>query len=113
MAQHVCNYFCDPPVHAVNLLIKLRTPYECLAADVQAMLRDSLVVELQSTQQGSGIPVESVERLIPVRDLSVYDFYQQNPGWSTEGLREKELQGYYPYVALVHYGEEEVTDAVS
>ena len=109
---HTCNYFCADPIHAVNLLVKLRTPYECLAPEHQASLRATLVSDIRCLSKDDA-PLLSIEQLIPVRDCSTVDFYQRHDGWSTPGLQDREVSQFLPYVALVRYQLPEVPDAVS
>lgn len=111
---HTCNYFCADPVHAVNLLLKLRTPYECLAPEHQAALREALLPDIRCLHH-EDVHILTIDQLIPVRDCSTKDFYQRHEGWSAPGLQDRDVMQYLPYVALVRYqmALQEVPDAVS
>ncbi len=111
---HICNYFCADPVHAINLLMRLRAPYETLPPAVQRVFLEDLLLDLRTLEKGaiggSWVP-QAIERLIPVQELSSLEFYQQNEGWSTKDLSAAMLKDLYAYVALVRYTTQEVPDA--
>ena len=111
---HTCNYFCQGPVHAINLLIPAAlVPNNALPIDEQTSLLEQLLFELQVLERKYAEFPQAIERLIPVRELSVLEFYQQNFGWTFTDLPPTTLEKYLPYVALVRYGTKEVADAVS
>ena len=110
---HICSYYCQGPIHAIKLMISLQVPYETLSIKEQVSVRESLFLDLQkSSKKPSWIPL-AIERLIPVKELSPLEFYQQEAGWNLSLMSVDVTQRYLPYVALVRYGTKEVADAVS
>jgi len=81
---HTCNYFCQEPVHAVHILVELRSPYECLSHDLQRNLREQILLDIRTIETSSVAVV--VEQLLPVRDCSTIDFYQCHAQWSIPNL---------------------------
>ena len=112
---HICNYFCQGPVHAINLLMRLRAPYETLSPERQAAFLEDLLRDLRTLEKGAIGPwrPQAIERLLPVQELSSLEFYQQNEGWSTPNIPVALIEDCDAYVALVRYGTKEVPDAVS
>ena len=112
---HLCNYFCQDPVHAINLLTWLRVPYETLSTEEQAAFCEDLLLDIRTLEKNGKVPwvAQAIERLLPVQELSPLEFYQQNHGWNLLCPHPSVTKSCRAYVALVRYVPQEVSDAVS